>query len=142
MRKSGNSGHYMPDILNQKYDNNPQLPFLLGDKRRLQQVLINLVKNSLKFTHEGVVQIKACYNKHKRRLIVKICDNGIGISQEDQKKLFKTFGKINNNVDNSLNKDGIGLGLTICKALVTQNGGKIKVHSAGVGLGTTFEFYF
>lgn len=55
---------------------------------------------------------------------MKICDNGIGISVEDQKKLFKTFGKLKNN-NTSLNRDGIGLGLTICEALVTQNGGKI-----------------
>ena len=72
---------------------------------------------------------------------VKICDDGIGISKEDQKKLFKTFGKLKNS-DKKLNTDGIGLGLTICEALVKQNGGKIQVHSAGPGLGTTFEFYF
>ena len=72
---------------------------------------------------------------------MKICDDGIGISPEDQLKLFKTFGTIKNS-DNRLNKEGIGLGLTICEALVTQNGGKIKVHSQGLGQGTTFEFYF
>ena len=60
---------------------------------------------------------------------------------EDQKKLFKTFGKLKNN-NTSLNRDGIGLGLTICEALVTQNGGKIQVQSGGLGQGTTFEFYF
>ena len=117
------------------------MPLLLGDKRRLQQVLINLVKNSLKFTHEGVIKIKAGYNRQLRRLNVKICDTGIGISMEDQKKLFKTFGKLKNS-NTSLNRDGIGLGLTICEALVTQNGGKIQVQSGGLGKGTTFEFYF
>ena len=98
-------------------NNNVRLPLLLGDKRRLQQVLINLVKNSLKFTHEGIIQIKANYSKPLRRLNVKICDDGIGISKEDQKKLFKTFGKLKNS-DKKLNRDGIGLGLTICEALV------------------------
>lgn len=94
-----------------------QLPLLCGDKRRLQQVLINLIKNSLKFTHEGFISIKAGYNKTLRRLVIKICDNGVGIAPEDQNKLFKAFGKIKNS-NERLNKEGVGLGLTICQALV------------------------
>jgi len=72
------------------------LPLLLGDKRRLQQVLINLIKNSLKFTHEGFIYIKAGYSQNQRRLNVKICDTGVGIEPEDIDKLFKAFGKLNN----------------------------------------------
>jgi len=56
---------------------------LIGDERRLQQVLINLVKNALKFTHEGAIAIKASYARETRRLTVKICDNGTGIAPED-----------------------------------------------------------
>lgn len=67
-------------------------------------------------------------------------DNGVGIKPEDQDKLFKAFGKLDSN--DTMNKEGIGLGLTICQALVTQNGGKIKVHSEGLNKGTTFQFDF
>jgi len=118
------------------------LPLLYGDKRRLQQVLINLVKNSLKFTHEGKITIRASYSRVSEKLTIKIIDTGMGIAKEDQAKLFQAFGKLNDDVNKRLNTGGIGLGLTICQALVTQNGGQIKVYSEGPGKGTTFEFYF
>ena len=100
-----------------------------------------MVKNSLKYTHEGSIHIIASYSRLKQRLTVKICDTGIGIAPEDQHKLFKAFGKVKS-ADNSLNKEGVGLGLTICQAIINQNGGHIQAHSEGLDKGATFKFYF
>ena len=69
------------------------LPKLIGDERRLRQVLMNLVKNALKFCNiGGTVKIKACYTG--THLIVNVTDTGVGIVQEDFPKLFSRFGKL------------------------------------------------
>ena len=86
--------------------------------------------------------MRASYSRVSERLTIKIIDTGMGIAKKDQAKLFQAFGKLNDDVNKRLNTGGIGLGLTICQALVTQNGGQIKVYSEGPGKGTTFEFYF
>ena len=57
----------------------PQLPKLIGDKRRLLQVLINLIRNALKFTSNGYIDVKACYDERNRRLVVHVKDTGAGI---------------------------------------------------------------
>ena len=56
---------------------------LRGDKTRLQQVLINLVKNALKFTHGGYIKVKAAYNHTSQQLVVKVVDNGKGIKEDE-----------------------------------------------------------
>ena len=68
---------------------------LVGDHIRLKQILINLVKNALKFTKKGNIKIVAAYNDIEEMLTVHVVDNGKGISQGDIKKLFKMFGKTN-----------------------------------------------
>ena len=118
------------------------LPILVGDKRRLLQVLINLIKNSLKFTYDGEIVICVAYSHLNHKLRVRICDTGTGIALADQSKLFKSFGKLVNSTSYRLNQDGVGLGLAICHALVTQNGGEISVFSEGHSKGTTFSFDF
>ena len=89
------------------------LPKLLGDGRRLKQVLTNLIKNALKFTKDGLVEVIADYNRLSNTLMVKIRDTGLGIAQEDFPKLFTRFGKLHRTAE--INSDGIGLGLTIVK---------------------------
>ena len=86
---------------------------LIGDERRLKQVLLNLVKNAQKFTHRGSIEIKANYNAAKDDLIVQVKDTGAGIAQEDIHKLFNRFGKLHRTAE--MNHEGIGLGLTIVK---------------------------
>ena len=71
----------------------------MGDKRRFQQVLINLVKNAIKFTHRGKIQIKAWYNLPLSSLIVHITDDGVGIAREDFPTLFTRFGKLHRTAD-------------------------------------------
>ena len=67
-----------------------------------------------------------------------VVDTGKGIKEEDFSKLFTLFGTLQRTA--SLNNEGIGLGLLICKNLVEQNGGKINVHSLGANMGSTFSF--
>ena len=89
------------------------IPMLIGDERRFKQVLINLVKNAIKFTNTGSISIKASYDRTLRQLIVHIKDTGTGIDQKDFSKLFCKFGKLQRTAN--LNNEGIGLGLTIVK---------------------------
>ena len=100
------------------------------DYLRLQQILLNLVSNSLKYTQIGgfvkvtvsILSIEQNENK-EHYLKVAVWDNGLGIQKDDQKKLFKLFGTIKNN--RNLNKKGIGLGLVICKRIIQQFNGDI-----------------
>ena len=74
--------------------------------------MINLTKNALKFTHKGTIKIMASYDFSQSCIVIHVVDSGIGIQQDDQKKLFKKFGKLRRTAE--LNSEGIGLGLTIC----------------------------
>ena len=69
---------------------------LIGDAHRLQQILINLIKNALKFTKVGSIEIKYWFDRFNSLLNVEIKDTGIGIRPEDIKKLFKTYGRLEN----------------------------------------------
>ena len=98
-------------------DIEPKLPKLIGDERRLKQVMINLVRNALKFTKKGSIDIRACYWPDPYNfLVIHVKDSGVGIAQEDFSKLFTRFGKLQRTA--SVNDDGIGLGLTIVKKIV------------------------
>ena len=87
------------------------LPSVDGDSRRLQQVLINLIKNALKFTREGRIEILMSYNWEAGMLIGHVRDTGMGIDRDDLSRLFSRFGKLKRTAE--ANSDGIGLGLTI-----------------------------
>ena len=118
------------------------LPRLIGDERRLKQVLINLIRNAMKFTQKGQVSISASYNKQRgfedNILHIQVRDTGAGIAAEDLPKLFTPFSKLKKTED--LNSDGLGLGLTIVKQIVELAGGAISAHSEGLGKGSTFSF--
>ena len=100
--------------------------------------MINLIKNALKFTTLGQIDIKMSYSKEEKLLIVHVKDTGVGIAKEDLPKLFQKFGKLHRTAD--LNHGGIGLGLTIVKEIVEKSGGKICVRSKGIGHGSIFIF--
>ncbi|MEZ4599506.1 MAG: response regulator [Syntrophotaleaceae bacterium] len=108
---------------------------VVGDRNRVGQVLINLISNAVKFTPEGEVRVsvRPCANF----LEFSVADTGIGIPEEKQHLLFKSFSQ----VDMSFHRQhgGSGLGLAICKGLVELMGGEISVRSH-VGKGSLFSF--
>jgi len=106
-----------------------------GDENRLQQILHNLVGNAIKFTQSGEVKISAA--QRNGMVEISVADTGIGISQDKQQDIFKSFEQ----VDASISREygGTGLGLAITKSLVELHGGKIWVESE-VGKGSVFNF--
>ena len=82
--------------------------------------------------------MRASYDLFLGSLIVHVKDTGVGIESEDLHKLFTRFGKLQRTAH--MNSGGIGLGLTICKQIVNQGGGKIEVKSLGKNEGSLFKF--
>ena len=109
----------------------------VADKHRFMQILLNLLGNALKFTLSGSVTVEVFMNAEEDLLITKVTDTGIGIKEEDMDKLFTLFGKIDSS--SSLNPQGVGLGLTICKKLCKAMDGDITVQSE-YKKGSTFIF--
>ena len=112
---------------------------LIGDERRLKQVLINLVKNAKKFTTRGNIDILVAYDYEEECLYVHVKDTGRGIAAEDLSKLFTRFGKLQRTA--SSNSEGIGLGLNIVRSIVEKAGGEINVHSDGINQGSLFYLF-
>ena len=121
------------------YTNNiPQ--FIKGDPVRLNQIILNLINNAIKFTEKGSVEVfvsKISENTNKIKLHFKIIDTGIGISKEGQKKLFKEFSQVYSYTTRK--HGGTGLGLAISKKLSEKMNGEIGVESE-LGKGSTFWF--
>jgi signal transduction histidine kinase len=119
----------------------PDVPeILIGDPLRLKQVLINLCNNSIKFTSEGYVSIKVStinWNETTVRLNFEVQDSGIGISPENQLKLFKSFSQAESSTTRKYG--GTGLGLAISKNLVHLMKGEIGIISEE-GDGAIFHF--
>ena len=107
-----------------------------SDPVRLRQVLVNLVGNAIKFTNAGTVTVRVRWVAADQ-LQFQVQDTGIGISKEDQARLFQPFGQL----DPSKTREfgGTGLGLAICRRLTELLGGEIQVESA-VGQGSIFTF--
>jgi signal transduction histidine kinase len=115
----------------------PETPDVLGDAQYLQQVFLNLMGNAIKFSDpQSDVWIRVARNSKQNHLIFKIVDNGPGILEEDQVKLFSKFYRAPSVRDH---QDGVGLGLSITKNIVEAHSGTIWVESQ-VGQGSTFSF--
>lgn len=108
---------------------------VLGDPVRLNQVLINLIGNAIKFTEKGSVSIEVCIEENGIRFA--IVDTGIGISEDKLTTIFESFSQAN--LSDSRKYGGTGLGLSISRQLVELMGGTIEIESEE-GLGTTFFF--
>ena len=135
---SANVGAKPVEVL---FDIDPALPELLvGDAMRLQQVLINLGGNAIKFTEQGevVLQIKVVAQDDRgATLRIAMQDSGIGIAPENQQHIFDDFSQAEASTTRRFG--GTGLGLSICKRLVAMMGGQLALDSV-LGVGSTFHF--
>ncbi len=115
-------------------DFSPDLPDVLADRSRIEQVLLNLVHNAIKFTPPGgVISVRA--EVQGEVLLVEVRDTGVGIEPDELPRLFERFYK----TDKARRSEGTGLGLAIAKHIVMIHGGTIAARSA-VNQGATFLF--
>jgi two-component system phosphate regulon sensor histidine kinase PhoR len=104
------------------------------DASRVQQIVVNLVHNAIKFTPpQGKVDVSV--ERRGRHAAVLVADTGIGVAPDELSRLFERFYK----VDRSRSSSGTGLGLAIVKHLVQAHGGRVWAESPGEGMGTTFH---
>ncbi len=120
-----------------------QLPLVLADIDRVEQVLVNLIGNALTYTKAGSITVSAWTQAEEiksrvSRMWISVTDTGIGIAPEDLPHVFERFWR----AEKSRNQytGGTGIGLAICKRLIELQGGQIGVESQ-VGVGSTFRFY-
>jgi len=106
------------------------------DRIRIEQVLRNLISNSIKFTENGTIKIKTWVNKKADELFITVSDTGLGIPEE---VLPNIFGKFVTKGHESENQGGNGLGLFLCKGIISAHGGRITARN-NKDKGATFEF--
>ena len=111
------------------------LPNIYGNKDRLIQVVINLISNAVKFTEQGHVTCRV--KQTDKSIVVSVIDQGVGISEPDQPKVFERFKQVGDTLTDK--PQGTGLGLPISKEIVEHHGGRIWVESE-LGKGSTFSF--
>lgn len=112
---------------------------MVGDPLRTRQIIMNLVGNAIKFTPGGQVdvRVRVLLDESEARLRVEVADNGPGISEEQQQKIFSSFSQADSSITRRYG--GTGLGLAICYQLVTMMQGEIGVEST-LGEGAVFWF--
>lgn len=118
--------------LSYKIDDNVP-PLIMGDPTRMNQILINLVGNAIKFTETGAIDI--LLKEQNNQLLFQVQDTGIGISKEEQENIFAAFEQAKNST--TRNFGGTGLGLSISKQLIELQHGKISLESTEE-VGSTF----
>jgi signal transduction histidine kinase/FixJ family two-component response regulator len=114
------------------------LPPVYADKARISQVVANVVGNSIKFTEQGAIQVRAGFMpRDQGRVIVSVEDTGIGIPKEDLGKIFDLFYRVEQ--DKVYVEEGAGLGLSISREIIRAHGGTLWTESME-GMGSAFHF--
>lgn len=116
-----------------RVDIEDDLPHIIGDKRRIRQIMLNLISNAVKFTTEGSVSITA--RREGDAIYLAVADTGIGIPEDQRDVIFETFRQAKHDLPEV---PGTGLGLPIAKHFVEAHGGQMWFDSE-VGVGTTFH---
>jgi signal transduction histidine kinase len=109
---------------------------VVGDERKIRQILLNLLSNAVKFTPEGG-RVGVAATTAAGVITISVSDTGIGIAPEDQEAIFDEFRQVGR--DDTRKQEGTGLGLTLAKKFVELHGGQIGVRSQ-LGQGSTFTF--
>lgn len=115
------------------------LPPITNDKTRIKQIIMNLVNNAIKYTHEGSVTLRGDLSRNNHLVLVSVTDTGIGIGKEDVKDIFQAFKQLDSS--STRRYEGAGLGLYLSKKLVDILGGDIRVESVQ-GKGSVFTVSF
>ena len=116
------------------------LPLVLGDKVRLEQVVMNLLGNAIKFSTKGLVGVEILIELEKNHLKILVSDTGMGMSPENQMLLFHKFQQAGEKILARDVTQGTGLGLYISKLLIERMGGTMGLVKSAPGEGSTFYF--
>jgi signal transduction histidine kinase len=112
------------------------LPLVVGDERKIKQILLNLFSNAVKFTPDGG-RIGVRAGLTDAGVEIAVTDTGVGIAPEDHATIFEEFRQVGN--DYGRKREGTGLGLALTRRFVELHGGRIRVESEP-GKGSTFTF--
>jgi signal transduction histidine kinase len=121
------------------YSAGQSIPSISADPERLRQVLTNIIGNAVKYTPTGSVTVSLSFDELKKRVVVRVSDTGLGISAEDQKRLFEKFFRVKSAETGNI--QGTGLGLWITRQIIQSMKGEISVESIK-GKGTDFIILF
>jgi len=113
----------------------PDAPPLRSDRQKVKQIVLNLLTNALKFTHQGGIEIAVQFDATTRMVSIAVTDTGIGIAPEHHERIFEDFRQVDDSPTRQYG--GTGLGLAISRRLATALGGRITLHST-LGQGSTF----
>lgn len=132
-------------MLSLRLDLDPKIPKIVnGDKVRINQILMNLIGNAIKFTNKGFVELSIkLLEETQTKIGISFCvkDTGIGIPEERKNAIFERFEQASKDITRKYG--GTGLGLSICKSLVEMQGGKLGIESKfGFGSSFSFTLYF
>jgi PAS domain S-box-containing protein len=117
----------------------PSVPAVTSDRQKVKQIVVNLLSNALKFTHQGEIELAVGYDAETRAASIAVRDTGIGIAPEHHEKVFEDFRQVDDSP--SRQYGGTGLGLAICRRLAATIGGRITLQSR-LGEGSTFTLIF
>jgi PAS domain S-box-containing protein len=110
--------------------------WVVGDRTRLAQIVDNLAQNAAKYTNPGG-RVEVALEAEKGRVLLRVSDSGVGIPPARLPEVFELFSQVHRGEHGR--RSGLGIGLAVVKRLVELHGGSIAAHSAGEGLGSTFE---
>jgi len=112
-----------------------EVPLVFSDRQKVKQIVVNLLSNALKFTHQGSIEINVEFDLGTHQASIVVTDTGIGIAAEHHERIFEDFRQVDDSP--SRQYGGTGLGLAICRRLAMALGGRITLHST-VGQGSSF----
>lgn len=112
----------------------PGLPAVICDRRRIGQILNNLISNAIKFTEQGEIVVRCAYDPHAQQVVLRCIDTGVGIDAHELDTIFEEYRQAGTH---ARRKKGTGLGLAIARSIAEYHGGSLRAEST-VGRGSVF----